>query len=161
MIAASTRAYVGFCPERSCRCCCSGPVVSLGRTAIFTASGSCCPLSLSNLCNSNSHVAKDCSNLLLSNLGLSSLVRCPMDLVPSGSGIAKRMHSCLYISKPIVCCCLHTVAAAPVVVLMRMYLRLVLRRTCHSPSSIVVAVPRSCASVSSALAVSAACSSAV
>ena len=106
------------------------------------------------------HVENDSSKLLLSNFGLSSRVRCPIDLVPSG--IENRMQSCLYISKPIVCWyCRQTVAAAPVVVLMRMYLKSVLRRTCRSPSSIVVAAPRSCASVSSALAASAACSSGV
>ena len=52
-------------------------------------------------------------------------------------------------------------AAGPDVVLMRMYRRSVLSLTCLSPSSIVVAAPRSCASVSSALAASAACNSAV
>ena len=102
----------------------------------------------------------DSSKLLLSKVGFNNLVKCPMDLVPNG--MEKRMHSCLYISKPIVCWyCLHTVAAAPVVVLMRMYLRFVLRRTCRSPSSIVVAAARSCTSVSSAVPRSAACSSSV
>ena len=101
MIVCLTLAYVGFCPESNCKCCCSGPDVSFRSTAIFTASGSCCPLSLSNLCSSNTHVENDSSKLLLSNLGLSSLVNCPIDLVPRG--IENRMHSCLYISNPIVC----------------------------------------------------------
>ena len=57
--------------------------------------------------------------------------------------------------------CLHTVAAAPVVVLMRMYLKSVLRRTCRSPSSSVDAATRNCSSVSSAVPRSAACSSSV
>ena len=83
-----------------------------------------------------------------------------MDLVPNG--MEKRMHKGRYISKPIVCWyCLQTVAAAPVVVLMRMYLKSVLRRTCRSPSSIVDAAARNCISVSSAVACSAACSKSV
>ena len=99
----------------------------------------------------------DSSKLFLSNVGFNNLVKCPMDLVPNG--MEKRMHNCRYISKPIVCWyCLQTVAAAPVVVLMRMYLKFVLRRTCRSPSSIVDAAARSCSSVSSAVACSAACS---
>ena len=57
--------------------------------------------------------------------------------------------------------CLQTVAAAPDVVLMRMYLKSVLRRTCRSPSSIVDAAARNCSSVSSAVACSAACSKSV
>ena len=142
-----------------CRCCCSGPLVSLSNTAIFTESGSVCPLSRSNRCSSNSHVEDDSSKLFLSNVGFNNLVKCPMDLVPNG--MEKRMHSCRCISKPIVWYCLHTVAAAPVVVLMRMYLKSALRRTCRSPSSIVDAAARNCSSVSSAVPRSAACSSSV
>ena len=75
MIVVLTSAYVGVVPAKSCRCCCKGPVVSLRSTAILTVSGSVAPLSRSNLESSNSHVAKDSSKFLLSNVGLRSLLR--------------------------------------------------------------------------------------
>ena len=75
MIVSFTCRYAGLDPERSRKCCCRGPVVLLRSTAIFTESGSCCPLSRSNLESSNSHVANDSSKLFVSNVGFSSLVK--------------------------------------------------------------------------------------
>ena len=60
-------------------------------TAIFADSGSACPLSGSNLLSSNSHCENVFSKLFMSNVGLSSFVRHPIDLVPSG--IENRLHS--------------------------------------------------------------------
>ena len=50
-------------------------------------------LSLSYLESSNSQLENDSSKLLLSNVGLSSFVRYPMLLVPSG--MANLLLSCL------------------------------------------------------------------
>ena len=80
MIVSFTCRCVGVDPDRSCRCCCRGPVVSLGSTAIFTESGSCCPSSRSNLESSNSHVANDSSKMFVSNVGFSSLVSSQLTL---------------------------------------------------------------------------------
>ena len=52
-------------------------------------------------------------------------------------------------------CCLQTVAAGPLVMLMRMSLRLLHSCVHFSPSSIVVAAPSSSASVSTVVALSA------
>ena len=70
----------------------SGPFVSFRRTAIFTDSGSACPLSRSNLLSSNSHCENVSSKLFTSNVGLSSFVRYPIGLVPTG--IENLLHNC-------------------------------------------------------------------
>ena len=62
-------------------------------TAIFTDSGRACPLSRSYLLSSNSHCENVSSKLFMSKVGFSSLVRYPIDLVPTG--IENRMHNCL------------------------------------------------------------------
>ena len=62
------------------------------RTAIFTDSGRACPLSRSNLLSSNSHCENVSSKLFMSNVGSSSFVRYPIDVVPTG--IENLLHSC-------------------------------------------------------------------
>ena len=54
------------------------------RTAIFTDSGSACPLSRSNLLSSNSPCENVSSTLFMLNVGLSSFVRYLIDVVPTG-----------------------------------------------------------------------------
>ena len=77
-----------------------------------------------------------------------------MLLVPRG--IAKRRQSCLYTSRPIaVWCCLKTVAAAAVVALIRMYLRLLASCIQRSASAGVPAAAVSSAFVNTVVAVSA------
>ena len=101
-------------PARSCKCCCSGPVASLKRTTIFTCSDSFALLSLSYFESSNSHSMKDSSKLFVLNVGLRSFFL-------FSTGMEDREGNCLYISKLLACLhCLHIVAAAPVVMLIRM-----------------------------------------
>ena len=55
-------------------------------------------------------------------------------------GMENLLQSCLKISNPISCwCCLHTVAAGPVVMLIRMYLRSLASCIHLSPSVVVFA----------------------
>ena len=106
-------AYRCMAPARSCRYCCSGPLVSLSSIAILMLSGIGTWLSLSYLAISNSHVVKDSSNLFSLNCGFKSFVRYPTLRVPSG--IEKRLCSCLHVSRPTACsvCCLQRTAACP------------------------------------------------
>ena len=77
-----------------------------------------------------------------------------MLLVPTGR--AYLLCICLRISSPISCWnCLHSVAAEPVVTMMRMYLRLLSSCTQWSASSNVEAAVRRCCSVTGCVACSA------
>ena len=71
-------------------------------------------------------------------------------------GMENLLQSCLKISNPISCwCCLHTVAAGPVVMLIRMYLRSLASCIHLSPSVVVFAATVRSMSVSLAVADSA------
>ena len=84
-------AYRCMAPARSCRYCCSGPLVSLSSIAILMLSGIGAWLSLSYLAISNSHIVKDSSNLFSLNCGFKSFVRYPTLRVRSG--MEKRLCS--------------------------------------------------------------------
>ena len=75
MIARLMSLYVGVAAALSCRCCCSGPLVSLSKIAILTWSGSCVLLSRAYLLTSNSQLENDSSKLSGLSVGFSNFVR--------------------------------------------------------------------------------------
>ena len=81
--------------------------------------------------------------LLGSNVGFRSRMGSPTPRVPVG--IMNRACSCRQISKPVAACwyCLQTIAAQPVVMLMRMHLRSADTCTFSLPCSVVDATPLS------------------
>ena len=138
-------AYVVMFPACSCRCCCSGPFVSLSSAAILTASGSSVLLSCSYLDSWNSQVAKLSSNFCSSHCGFSSHVRYPMLLVPGGMEYLECISR--HVSKPLPCVfCLQIADAGALHVLTKMLCKLLLScvhcsaKVLHSPVALGLVV---------------------
>ena len=112
--------YVCADPACRCMCCWGGPAVSFMRMAASTWSGGCALPSRSWRASSKSHVGNNSSKFC-------GWILAAIVLWGSQLWVCQKVLSSVQTSRPIpVCCCLHTLVAAEVIVHMGVLLKLLL-----------------------------------